>query len=77
VFVTITLDVLSFEVFNRIIRNTNGMEEIRKDNIAMSIFISGILIAGALVLEPSLKNLLDNLVKFPAYSLENIHGTGK
>ena len=49
------------------------LKEIKENNIAVSIFLSVIIIAIALLLEPGLRTLLDALIPFPPVSFIDFH----
>ena len=55
-------------------RDIDEFKEIKGNNIAVSIFLSVIIIAIALLLEPGLRTLLDALIPFPPVSFIDIGG---
>lgn len=61
-------------IFMRLTKDLDELKEIRENNIAVSIFLSVIIIAIALLLEPGLRTLLDALIPFPPVSFIDIGG---
>jgi uncharacterized membrane protein YjfL (UPF0719 family) len=61
-------------IFMRLTNDLDELKEIKENNIAVSIFLSVIIIAIALLLEPGLRTLLDALIPFPPVSFIDIGG---
>ncbi len=61
-------------IFMRLTKDLDELKEIKENNIAVSIFISVIIIAIALLLEPGLRTMLDALIPFPPVSFIDIGG---
>jgi len=61
-------------IFMRLTKDLDELKEIKENNIAVSIFLSVIIIAIALLLEPGLRTLLDALIPFPPVSFIDIGG---
>ena len=59
------VNVLSFYLFSMMTKTLNEFEEIKKDNIAVAIISSVIIIAVSLMLKDSLYFLLDTFVPYP------------
>ncbi|MGB5847246.1 MAG: DUF350 domain-containing protein [Ignavibacteriaceae bacterium] len=61
-------------IFMRLTKDLDELKEIKGNNIAVSIFLSVIIISIALLLEPGLRTLLDALIPFPPVSFIDIGG---
>ena len=61
-------------IFMRLTKDLDEFKEIKGNNIAVSIFLSVIIISIALLLEPGLCTLLDALIPFPPVSFIDIGG---
>ena len=61
-------------IFMRLTKDLDEFKEIKGNNIAVSIFLSVIIISIALLLEPGLRTLLDALIPFPPVSFIDIGG---
>ncbi|MEE9574242.1 MAG: DUF350 domain-containing protein [Candidatus Neomarinimicrobiota bacterium] len=61
-------------IFMRLTKDLDELKEIKENNIAVSIFLSVIIITIALLLEPGLRTLLDALIPFPPVSFIDIGG---
>tara|TARA_B100000963_G_C22636851_1_gene678062 strand:- start:4015 stop:4533 length:519 start_codon:yes stop_codon:yes gene_type:complete len=59
------VNVLSFYLFSMMTKTLNEFDEIKKDNIAVAIISSVIIIAVSLMLKDSLYFLLDTFVPYP------------
>ena len=55
-------------VFMYLTKDLDELKEIKENNIAVSIFLSVIIIALALLLEPGIRTILDALIPFPPVS---------
>ncbi len=55
-------------VFMYLTKDLDELKEIMENNIAVSIFLSVIIIALALLLEPGIRTILDALIPFPPVS---------
>ena len=63
---------IALKIFTRLTKEIDELNEIKENNIAVSIFLSAIIIAIALLLEPGLRTILDALIPFPPVSLIDI-----
>ena len=59
-------------VFMRLTKDLDEMKEIKGNNIAVSIFLSVIIVAIALLLEPGIRTILDALIPFPPVSIIDV-----
>ena len=59
-------------VFMRLTKDLDELKEIKENNIAVSIYLSVIIIALALLLEPGIRTILDALIPFPPVSLIDV-----
>ena len=56
----------------RLTKDLDELKEIKENNIAVSIYLSIIIIALALLLEPGIRTILDALIPFPPVSFIDI-----
>lgn len=63
---------ISLLFFMKLTRDLDELKEIKGNNIAVSIFLSVIIIAIAMILEPGIRTLLDALIPFPPVSIIDI-----
>ena len=59
-------------IFMKLTKDLNELLEIKKNNTAVSILLSVILVSLALLLQPGIVALLDALIPFPSVSLIDI-----
>ena len=62
----------SLRIFMHLTKDLDELKEIKENNIAVSIFLSVIIVALALLFEPGIKTILDALIPFPQVSFLNI-----
>jgi uncharacterized membrane protein YjfL (UPF0719 family) len=58
--------------FMRLTKDLDELKEIKENNIAVSIYLSIIIIALALLLEPGTRTILDALIPFPPVSFIDV-----
>jgi uncharacterized membrane protein YjfL (UPF0719 family) len=63
---------LGLHVFMRLTKDLDELKEIKENNIAVSIYLSVIIIALALLLEPGIRTILDALIPFPPVSMIDV-----
>ena len=56
----------------RLTKDLDELKEIKENNIAVSIYLSIIIIALALLLEPGIRTILDALIPFPPVSFIDV-----
>jgi uncharacterized membrane protein YjfL (UPF0719 family) len=59
-------------IFMRLTKDLDELKEIKENNVAVSIFLSVIIIALALLLEPGIRTILDALIPFPPVSIIDV-----
>ena len=62
----------ALRIFMHLTKDLDELKEIKENNIAVSIFLSIIIVALALLFEPGIKTILDALIPFPQVSFLNI-----
>lgn len=62
----------ALKIFMYLTKDLDELKEIKENNIGVSIFLSAIIIALALLFEPGIKTVLDALIPFPPVSFLNI-----
>lgn len=62
----------ALRIFMHLTKDLDELKEIKENNIAVSIFLSAIIIALALLFEPGIISILDALIPFPQVSILNI-----
>ena len=60
------------QIFMKLTKDLKELLEIKKNNIAVSVLLSVILVSLALLLQPGIVALLDALIPFPSVSLIDI-----
>lgn len=63
---------IALKFFMWLTKDLNEIDEIRKNNIAVSIVMAVVIISIALLLEPGIKTLLESLIPFPKASFLDI-----
>ncbi len=63
---------ISLLFFMKLTKDLDELMEIKKNNVAVSVFLSVIIIAIALLLEPGIRTMLDALIPFPPISFIDI-----
>ena len=63
---------IGLKIFMKLTKDLDELLEIKKNNVAVSILLSVILVSLALLLQPGIIALLDALIPFPNVSLINI-----
>jgi len=63
---------IALHIFMRLTKDLDELKEIKENNIAVSIFLSVIIIALALLLEPGIRTILNALIPFPPVSFIDI-----
>ena len=63
---------IGLHIFIRLTKDLNELKEIKENNIAVSIYLSIIIIALALLLEPGIRTVLDALIPFPPVSFIDV-----
>jgi len=63
---------IGLHIFMRLTKDLNELKEIKENNIAVSIYLSIIIIALALLLEPGIRTILDALIPFPPVSFIDV-----
>ena len=63
---------LALKIFMRLTKDLDELKEIKENNIAVSIFLSVIIISIALLLEPGLQTILNALIPFPPVSFIDV-----
>ena len=63
---------IALHFFMRLTKDLDELTEIKKNNVAVSIFLSVIIIAIAMILEPGIRTVLDALIPFPPVSFIDI-----
>jgi uncharacterized membrane protein YjfL (UPF0719 family) len=56
----------------KLTKDLDELKEIKANNIAVSIYLSVIIIAIAMILEPGIRTVLDALIPFPPVSFIDI-----
>ena len=62
----------ALRIFMHLTKDLDELKEIKENNIAVSIFLSVIIVALAFLFEPGIKTILDALIPFPQVSFLNI-----
>ena len=57
---------IAWKFFLRLTKNLDEIGEMKKNNIAVALFIGAVIICFALFIQPGVKTVLDALVPFPA-----------
>ncbi|MEJ2194905.1 MAG: DUF350 domain-containing protein [Ignavibacteriaceae bacterium] len=65
---------IGLHIFMRLTKDLNELNEIKENNIAVSIYLSIIIIVLALLLEPGIRTVLDALIPFPEVSFIDVGG---
>lgn len=65
---------IGLHIFMRLTKDLDELKEIKGNNIAVSIYLSIIIIALALLLEPGIRTILDALIPFPSVSFIDVGG---
>ena len=65
---------IGLHIFMRLTKDLDELKEIKENNIAVSIYLSIIIIALALLLEPGIRTILDALIPFPPVSFIDVGG---
>lgn len=65
---------IGLHIFMRLTKDLNELNEIKENNIAVSIYLSIIIIVLALLLEPGIRTVLDALIPFPKVSFIDVGG---
>jgi len=63
---------IGLHIFMRLTKDLDELKEIKENNIAVSIYLSIIIIALALLLEPGIRTILDALIPFPPVSFIDV-----
>jgi uncharacterized membrane protein YjfL (UPF0719 family) len=63
---------IALQIFMRLTKDLEELKEVKENNIAVSIFLSAIIISIALLLEPGLQTILNALIPFPPVSLIDV-----
>ena len=63
---------LALRIFMKLTKELDELKEIKENNIAVSIFLSVIIISIALLLEPGLQTILNALIPFPPVSFIDV-----
>jgi uncharacterized membrane protein YjfL (UPF0719 family) len=63
---------VGLKIFMKLTKDLDELLEIKKNNVAVSILLSVILVSLSLLLQPGIVALLDALIPFPSVSLINI-----
>lgn len=63
---------IALSLYTYLTRDLNEIEEIKNNNIAVSIAFGVVIISISLLMQQSIKSILDALIPFPSISLKDI-----
>ncbi|GBD88983.1 hypothetical protein BMS3Abin03_02927 [bacterium BMS3Abin03] len=63
---------IALQFFMWLTKDLDELKEIKENNVAVSIFLSVIIVALALLLEPGVRIILDALIPFPPVTIQDI-----
>lgn len=70
--IAIAIIYTALRIFMHLTKDLDELGEIKENNIAVSIFLSVIIVTLALLFEPGIRTILDALIPFPQVSFLNI-----
>ena len=63
---------IALSLYTHLTRELDEMEEIKNNNIAVSIVLGVVIISISLLMQQGIKSILDALIPFPAITLKDI-----